>query len=203
MRKVLLSLAVVLFCSFTVMPLHLTKHDENKAQLINRLKDSKSDLLKAVAGLTDQQLEFKPAADRWSIIDCVEHLTSIEKAMIDAEKKLMAEAPNPEKKKAMKYTDEQLIAMVEDRSKKQTSPPFGMPKHNYASPADAINAFVAQRDQLIDYVSNTKDMLRAHITNDPNLGMVDAYQLLLFNAAHTMRHIKQIDEVKADPGFPK
>lgn len=203
MKKVLLSLAVVLFSSFVALPLRLTKDDENKAQLITRLKDSKSDLLKAVAGLTDAQLEFKPAPDRWSIIDCVEHLTIIEKTMMDAEKKLVAEAPNPEKKRDLKYTDEQLMKMVEDRSQKQKTPPFGMPKHNFASPADAINAFVTQRDQLIDYVTNTKDMLRAHITNDPNLGYVDAYQLLLFNAAHTMRHIKQIDEVKADPGFPK
>lgn len=203
MKKVLLSLAVVLFSSFVALPLRFTKEDETKAQLINRLKDSKNDLLKAVAGLTDAQLEFKPAPDRWSIIDVVEHLTIVEKSMMDAEKKLVAEAPNPEKKKDMKYTDAQLIAMVEDRSRKQMTPPTMMPKHNYASPADAVNAFVAQRDQLIDYVSNTKDMLRAHITNDPNFGYVDAYQLLLFNAAHTMRHIKQIDEVKADPGFPK
>ncbi len=202
MKKVLLSLAVVLFSGFILPPLHPVKH-EDKTLLLQQLKDSKDHLLKDIAGLTDAQLEFKPAPDRWSIIDCVEHLTIIEKLMMDAEKKLVTEAANPQRKKDLKFTDEKLLQMIEDRSQKQKTPPFGMPKHNYAAPADAINAFVAQRDQLIDYVTNTNDQLREHITDDPNLGTVDAYQLLLFNAAHTRRHIQQIDEVKADPGFPK
>ncbi|SKA39808.1 DinB superfamily protein [Chitinophaga eiseniae] len=202
MKKVLLSLAVVLFSGFILPPPHPVKH-EDKTLLIQQLKDSKDQLLKDVAGLTDAQLEFKPAPDRWSIIDCVEHLTIIEQLMMDAEKKLVTQPANPQRKKDLKFTDEKLLQMIEDRSQKQQTPPFGMPKHNYAAPADAINAFVAQRNQLIDYVTNTNDQLREHITDDPNLGTVDAYQLLLFNAAHTRRHIRQIDEVKADPGFPK
>ena len=32
---------------------------------------------------------------------------------------------------------------------------------------------------------------------------LDAYEWLLFLAAHSERHTKQIDEVKADPNFPK
>jgi hypothetical protein len=32
---------------------------------------------------------------------------------------------------------------------------------------------------------------------------VDAYQFMLFLAGHSKRHLLQIKEVKADPGFPK
>jgi len=39
---------------------------------------------------------------------------------------------------------------------------------------------------------------------DSPLGkQLDAYQWVLFIAAHSERHTKQIDEVKADPHFPK
>jgi hypothetical protein len=31
----------------------------------------------------------------------------------------------------------------------------------------------------------------------------DAYQLILVIAGHTERHVAQIDEVKADPRYPK
>ncbi|MGI8819654.1 MAG: hypothetical protein ACR2ID_02090 [Chthoniobacterales bacterium] len=37
----------------------------------------------------------------------------------------------------------------------------------------------------------------------PALGMMDAYQWLLFNGAHCKRHTAQILEVRADAGFPK
>jgi hypothetical protein len=32
---------------------------------------------------------------------------------------------------------------------------------------------------------------------------VDAYEWVLFVAAHSQRHTKQIDEIKADPNFPE
>ena len=32
---------------------------------------------------------------------------------------------------------------------------------------------------------------------------LDGYEWLLYIAAHSERHTKQIDEVKADPHFPK
>jgi hypothetical protein len=35
------------------------------------------------------------------------------------------------------------------------------------------------------------------------MGELDAYQWMLFMAAHSKRHLAQIEEVKADPNFPK
>jgi hypothetical protein len=32
---------------------------------------------------------------------------------------------------------------------------------------------------------------------------LDAYEWVLFVSAHSQRHTKQIEEVKADPNFPK
>jgi hypothetical protein len=38
---------------------------------------------------------------------------------------------------------------------------------------------------------------------DGPVGKMDGYEFILFIAAHSERHVKQIDEVKADPNFPK
>jgi hypothetical protein len=35
------------------------------------------------------------------------------------------------------------------------------------------------------------------------LGELDAHEWMLFMASHSARHTKQIEEVKADPNFPK
>jgi hypothetical protein len=39
--------------------------------------------------------------------------------------------------------------------------------------------------------------------DQPPAGLLDAYQWMLFQGAHSKRHTAQIEEVKADPNFPK
>jgi hypothetical protein len=53
---------------------------------------------------------------------------------------------------------------------------------------------------MLAYATTTIDDLRAHTV--PEWG-VDAYQCLLEISTHEQRHILQIREIKAAPGFPK
>ena len=55
----------------------------------------------------------------------------------------------------------------------------------------------------MDYVHTTNDDLRDHFGPHPMLGTLDAYQWILLISAHSERHTKQIEEVKADPNFPR
>jgi hypothetical protein len=45
--------------------------------------------------------------------------------------------------------------------------------------------------------------LRAHSAPHPAFQTLDAYQWILFMAAHSDRHTQQINEVKAQPRYPK
>jgi hypothetical protein len=51
-------------------------------------------------------------------------------------------------------------------------------------------------------VQGTDEDLRMHVGKMP-FGKIDAYQMVLMIAAHTNRHTQQLNEVKADPNFPK
>ena len=54
-----------------------------------------------------------------------------------------------------------------------------------------------------NFLKDTPD-LRAHAVDSPLGGpKLDAYEWVLFVSAHSQRHSKQIEEVKADPNFPK
>lgn len=176
---------------------------DDKTLLISQLQQTRDNLLKDLEGLSDAQLEYKTAPDRWSVIDCVEHITLVEKSIMEGEQQLVQQPLNPDKRKEIKITDEQLIKTVEDRSHKAKAPEFAVPKHGYSSNAEAIKNFTEQRNKLIEYVTNTNDDLRNHVMDHPFLGTIDAYQLLLLDAAHTNRHTQQLEEVKADAGFPK
>ncbi|MEI9808855.1 MAG: DinB family protein [Bacteroidota bacterium] len=72
----------------------------------------------------------------------------------------------------------------------------------YKSAAEALESFKQSRDKLIDYTKNTDADLRNHVFALP-FGSIDGYQFILFISAHSNRHLQQINEVKANPAFPK
>jgi hypothetical protein len=110
---------------------------------------------------------------------------------------------NPEKRANIKATDEQVVKMLEDRSHKVKTQEAMKPENTpFNSVEDALKSFKENREKLINYVNTTKDDLRSHVVEFP-FGSFDAYQMILFIAAHSNRHTQQIDEVKAQPDFPK
>jgi len=52
-------------------------------------------------------------------------------------------------------------------------------------------------------MQNTQDALHDHVMDHPAAGPLDAYAWMLLVSAHSERHTAQINEVKADPKFPK
>jgi len=65
-----------------------------------------------------------------------------------------------------------------------------------------LEEFKIKRAGHIAHIKETKDDLRNPFGELP-FGWVDSYQLLIFMSAHTQRHTLQIEEVKANPNFPK
>ncbi|HEY0609045.1 MAG TPA: DinB family protein [Chitinophaga sp.] len=201
MKKTVLLFAAIVLAAFTVNGQGLTQ--EERASLVKQFEDTKANLLKEVNGLSDAQMKFKPAPDRWSVADCLEHITVSEKGLFEMQQKTMKQPANPEKRKDIKVTDDTLALRIADRSKKFKAPAELHPKGTFATTAEATQAFTEQRDKIIDYVKNTNDDMRSHVADMPMGSPMDAYQILILIANHSVRHTKQLEEVKADPGFPK
>ena len=92
---------------------------------------------------------------------------------------------------------------IENRSNKiKTFLPFEPQNNGFATLNDAINSFKENRGKLIDYIKHSDADLRNHIATLP-VGSFDSYHMILFIGTHSNRHIKQMEEVKANPGFPK
>lgn len=201
MKKLFIALPVVLsFLAFSVVESGLTKKEKKFAQ--SYLEETRDDLANTINGLTEEQLNFKPAADRWSVKECLQHIAATESGLWKWCESTIKAAPNPEKRADIKVTDEQLIKMLTDRSQKFKSAPENTPEQSpFVTALDAFNAFKASREKLIKYIKTTKDDLRNHVAQAP-MGAVDAYQLVLFIGAHSNRHTQQIAEVMADPNFP-
>jgi hypothetical protein len=187
----------------TVAPTEGTLSKKERDYATKLLMDTKNDVLSKIQGLSEAQLKFKPAPDRWSVEECLKHIAVTEQALWQMTEGTLKQPANPDKRSEIKMTDEQLIAMIEDRTqKKQTMDQFKPENTPYKSAEDAVASFKGDREKLITYVKSTQEDLRNHVATMP-FGMIDSYQLILFIGAHSNRHAQQIAEVMADPGFPK
>lgn len=166
--------------------------------------DKTFDTLKeSIAGLTNEQLHFKPSKEAWSISQCLEHIILTENMIFKMIKENMEKPVNPERRKEIKFSDNEVIAMATDRSKKYKAPEILIAKGKYDTSETAMNDLKAQREEIYSFIKNTSiDDLRNRV-NDSPAGATDAYQSLLFLAAHTARHTLQIEEIKTNTDFPK
>ena len=199
--RLLLTLLVITGLAGTLKDTSLS-HKERKSAM-TLMKDTKTAALKSIKGLSQAQLNFKAAPDRWSVKECMYHIAISEKILWDMLEASLKNPANPEKRAEIKMTDDQLIKMMEDRSfKMKTAEPFETKNTSYKTLDDALNAFKSKRTDHIKYIKTTTEDLRNHVVQMP-FGPLDCYQLCLMMASQSNRYTRQIEEVKADPNFPK
>jgi len=174
-----------------------------KVKAIQLLKQTESGVIDATKGLSEAQLNFKPAADKWSVAECIKHIAAAEKELWAMAEPTLKQPANPEKRAEIKFSDDDLIKAVEDRTQKSKTFAALEPANSpYKTVPEALTAFKERREKLITLINDTKIDLRNHVVVLP-VGTYDSYQFILLIAAHSNRHTQQIDEVKASPDFPK
>jgi len=171
-----------------------------REQALHYLAETRTDVIGAVKGLSEAQWNFKPAPDRWSIHETLEHIAIVEAMVPTAIRAQLEKAPAPAADRDAKQVDAMILTRVPDRSTKAQAPPQILPTGRWSGPA-TLEHFLASREQTIAWLKSATD-LRGHSVNHPSLGPLDGYEWILAAAAHSERHMKQILEVKADPNFP-
>ena len=200
MKKVLTPLIALLLLSFGITGEKLT--DEEREKAVTKLTKTHEYLMTTLEGLSEAQLNYKSSPESWSIANCVEHLTISENAFSEMLQGTLAAMADENLKASATMTDEEIYAMISSREKKvQTSEPFE-PSGKFGSHEETLAAFTAKRLEHIEYLKTTEDDFRSHYKEMP-FGTIDAYQMVLFMAGHTERHVKQMEEVKADENFPQ
>lgn len=199
----------------------LTKEDRDFG--VQYLKETRQQLLDAVAGLSDAQMQFKAAPGKWSIAEIVEHLVNAENAVFMVTQQIVKTPPQAElqtlvKERVMKspvpvagpgtngllVKDQTIILTATNRTTRKFQAPEPVaPRGKLTAKAELLAAFDKARSRAISYLETTKDDLRGHFGEHWVLGVLDAYQWLLFVTAHSERHLAQLNEVKTHPGFPR
>lgn len=195
-----LSTAICLFITAAAFAADAPAASDRDA-LIAQLQRTESRFLASVEGLSEAQWSYKPAPERWSVAECAEHITAAESFI----RNMAAESMKGELAADAAGTtnqDQKILTFLVDRSTKFKAPEPLMPTNRFGTPSAAIEAYKKERAETIALASGDVD-LRTHGSKHFALGPLDSYGWFLFLSAHSERHTLQIEEVKADPGFPK
>lgn len=176
-------------------------------QAMSHLHATRKQVLDLITPLSEAQWTFKPGPERWSIAECAEHITETENMLRGMIQRDAKKLPVDDAKRAARVANREasakaVLASMADRSKPASAPGEIRPAGRFATKAALIAAFTARRDETIRYVETTPDDLRGRfVKSGPN--EMDLYEMILVISAHSGRHLLQMKEVMAAPGYPK
>jgi hypothetical protein len=200
MKRLLITLCLTGLVSPVLKAQNLTPDERREA--VKYLEKTRAGVLEATKGLSEAQWNFKPAADRWSVAEVTEHIAATEDYLMNTIQEKVMKAPARTGADDVKAIDKMVLQKIPDRTSKVQAPEPLRPTNRFGSPKDSLKHFKESRAKTIDFLKKTHD-LREHAVDSPLGQKLDGYQWVLFTAAHSERHTKQILEVKTDPGFPK
>ena len=143
--------------------------------------------------------ESRPTPDRWSVAEVLEHLVRVEEGLtrllsLRLSEQAAALQPETETSSVMSRLDH---ARVIDRGYRVTAGERVLPRGEMDS-ATALAALERSRGKLRELVFAHDGIAITPVTHPhPVLGVIDAYQWLIFIGSHEARHADQIREIGA------
>jgi hypothetical protein len=169
------------------------------------IKQEAADL---VAGMSNEQFNWKPAPTRWSVSECLNHINLSDEGLIKAIDKLIDEASS----KQLRANGPFKHGMVGSFFVKSMNPPYKM---KVKTSADLVPPATAELEQTITRFQKLQDDLLERVQRAAglNLGAVKLKiagpikltlgQYFGFSASHARRHLWQARQVRALREFPK
>ncbi len=202
--RMLIVVGICIFCNAVLASDEGKITMEERTKALNWMRDSHAETLAALAGLSDEQLKFKPAPDKWSVLEVAEHIMMAEDLLFGAMQQALAAKPNPDWEAKTKGKTEFLENVMVGRKGKATAPESIVPTGKLSA-KEVTDKLKEARAKTIKFTEDTQLPLKAHTFEHPFpvFNTLNAYQWLVYIPLHNFRHNKQIEEVKANPNFPK
>lgn len=153
-------------------------------------EEARAALLAEVNGISDVDLNKKPAPDQWSVKQVLEHLYLMEGAIT---KTIQDQLANGEVAEA----EEKPIDLTVNRDVKVEAPDFATPGETFATLAELKQKLAATHQGLTDLANKVDETsLEQKTIPHPAFGSMNLKQWIPFVGWHEKRHILQIKEVK-------
>ena len=170
--------------------------ERERQEILALLEQGQAALPAAVEGVTEEMARRVPGEGRWSILGCAEHIAIVEDYFFAQ----MGKGTTPETPLINREREAKMLARGTDRSRRMESPPEGHPRGAFPTLAAAIEHFLESRERVIEFVRGNREDLRAKVTWHPVLKEANCHEMLLSIGLHALRHVKQIEEIRAQLG---
>lgn len=165
-------------------------------EVFDRLDRTRAALGAAVNAVPAPARRTRPAPDRWSAAEVVEHLSIVERLFRERIAKAIAAAGDLARESSDRAPlPPPIEARMADRVNRRTAPEAAVPTG--AVPCEAGLAHVEEgHARLRTLVGATDGLALSQITSDhPFFGSLNVYQWIELIAAHEARHTEQIREI--------
>jgi hypothetical protein len=158
----------------------------------------------ALSNLTDAQLNFRPAENRWTIAENAEHISIVNDGFLRITHKLLKQAEAAGKPAK---TQLDLGYTLLDENGNQHPAKFSAPDRVRPQGGVKVNDSLAKMRATLDGFAAIKDRIEATDLSDekfphPAVGGLNAYQWMILLGEHNDRHRLQIESIKASAGYP-
>jgi len=167
---------------------------ETRTEMVQCLEESQADFLEAVSGVTEAEAKAHPQAGRWSVLECVEHVVTVEERFFGRLEKAPREGAPP----GNKEHEAELQTRVTNRSNRAEAPEPVRPMGRFASLAEATEAFKTARARTIGFAEIEGHEAYSRAESHPRFGPLNGAELLIIIAGHARRHAGQIRELHAE-----
>lgn len=167
--------------------------DAERGRLVEMLETSRAETEALIAKATGERWKAKPAEDRWSVAEVVEHLAIAEEGLFGLASGALASDADPEWETSAAEGIDGLVTMIQDRTQKFQAPE-GMQPQGDMGRDELIGRYAAARAKTLSFVKETEAPVKKHTASGPP-GKMNVHQWLALIGAHNLRHNKQIEEV--------
>ena len=165
--------------------------NHEKSEILAQLNTGFEVLRAAVEACPSTIAAIPPGPDKWSVLDCLEHLVLAEEYLCR-----QLAAGTPVAPSTNEEREARILAVGADRSRRIPAPDVSHPTGRWRSIPEAMNALVEARARTSAFVERFEGDLRGWQARHPIAGMVNGYEMLLMIAVHPLRHAQQIYEIR-------
>jgi hypothetical protein len=161
--------------------------------IIAILEKSREDFHSSANGFPESLAKTRPEENRWSVLECVEHVTTVEEMFL----KRLASGEYTEAPVEDKTREASLAQRFVDRTTKRQAPETVLPKGRFTSLAEGLQQFQGARDNTLQFARERVAELYTLASIHPAFGPLNGVEALMIIAGHAQRHAEQIREVRA------
>lgn len=167
---------------------------ESRTKIVQTLEDGRQEFLEALGGLTEAEAQAHPQAERWSVLECVEHVTTVEERFLSRIEKAAREGAPP----VNPQHEAELAARVKNRTVRAQAPEMVRPTGRFQTLAEAVRAFDAARGATIRFAEQNAGELYSLAEAHPRFGPLNGIEFLIMMNSHVLRHAAQVGELRAE-----